>query len=105
LFNLRLQALFGQLGGGLNLLKKQVLLNFVAWHVLMPWLLCMSVANSTSFVCGNKRKGKREREREKKKTNKKPYLHTHAHIFFLNNLIFLHKVHSLNRLIDIYGFD
>jgi hypothetical protein len=63
----------------------------------------MSVANSTSFVCGKKRKGERERERKKKKSL--TYTHTCTHlfnIFFLNNLIFLHKVHSLNSLIDIY---
>jgi hypothetical protein len=53
------------LGGGLNLLKNKFFVNFVAWHVIMSWLLCMSVANSTSFVCGNKRKGEREREEKK----------------------------------------
>jgi len=62
------------IGWGLNLLKKISFVNFVAWHGLMSWLLCMSVANSTSFVCGNKRKGEKER--------KKSLTHTHMHMSF-----------------------
>jgi hypothetical protein len=62
-------------------IRKQVLQNFVAWHVLMSWLLCMSVANSTSFVCVGTKEMERERER-KKKRKKKPYLYTHMHTSF-----------------------
>ncbi len=72
-------------------------------YVLMSWLLCMSVANSTSFVCGNKRKGEREKEEKKNKNkDKKPYLHTHMHTsFFLKTLSFCIRF-IVYSLIDIY---
>ncbi len=87
-------------------IKKQVcFVNFVVWHVLMSWLLCMSVANSTSFVCGNKRKGERERRKKKKNLT---YTHTCTRLFNIKKkkTTFSFCIRFIvYSLIDINGFD
>jgi hypothetical protein len=71
------------LGGGLNQLKKQVFVNFVALACtnVMAFVHLLLYTNSTSFVCGNNGKGGRERERERKKKQKGLLIHTHAYVF------------------------